>query len=146
MFLRRRVRTPPKPRGTKCESIRPLLNAPIAVFIKRRYSLVNPPIPSKPGPLVIANDPAITPQLLNVTSIPTLGLPTVSGGPPNPSYWSSLPLGNGAAYESIINYSNQTAQSTFSTSTVPPVPHPMVTTFTTTITTTLSPDCYFTSA
>ena len=126
------------------ESIRSILNAPTAVFIKRRYSLVNPPIPSEPGPTVIANDPAITPLLLNVTAIPTLGLSTVSGGLPDPSYWISLPPGDGQAYETITYINNQTAQS----STVPTttVHHPMVTTFVTSIATTLSPDCYFTSA
>lgn len=133
----------------KYESIRPILNAPTAVFIKRRYSLVNPSIPSKPGPIVIANDPAITPQLWNVTAIPTLGLPTVSGGLPNFSYWISLPPGNGAAYETIIYSNNGTAQSsTIPTTMVPTttVHHPMVTTFVTSFATTLSPDCYFTSA
>ncbi|CAF9940632.1 hypothetical protein IMSHALPRED_002100 [Imshaugia aleurites] len=117
----------------------------MAVFIKKRYSLVYFPIPSGPGPVVAGNDANITPQVLNVTSIPTLGLPTVSGGLPNPSYWTSLPPGNGAAYENIV-YSNNLTTTIGPTTTTPPVHHPMVTTFVTSIATTLSPDCTFTSA
>lgn len=135
MYMRQRVRTSPIARQSDH-------NAPTAVFIKRRYSLINPPIPSEPGPLVAASDPAITPLLLDATGIPTLGLPTVSGGLPDPSSWISLPPGDGSAYESIVDYDNQT----FQVSTVPAVPHPMVTTFVTSIATTLSPVCYLTTA